>query len=41
MNNSSIKNMVIFAVILGVIIGLGAGPAKSAVDNSPVAVADG
>lgn len=41
MNNLSIKNMVIFAVILGVIIGLGAGLAKSAVDNSPVAVADG
>ena len=40
MNNLSIKNMVIFAVILGVIIGLGAGPAKSAVDNSPVAVAE-
>ena len=32
--------MVIFAVILGVIVGGGAGLAKSAIDNSPVAVAD-
>lgn len=31
----------ILAVVIGVVAGLGAGLAKSAVDNSPVAVADG
>ena len=36
----SVKNMVIFAVIVGVIVGGAAGLAKSAVDNSPVALAD-
>lgn len=41
MGKLSIKNMVILAVVIGVIAGLGAGLAKSAVDNSPVAVADG
>lgn len=40
MNKLSIKNMVIFAVVLGVIVGVGAGLAKSSIDNSPVAVAD-
>ena len=41
MNKLSIKNLVIFAMVIGVIAGLGAGLAKSAIDNSPVAVADG
>lgn len=41
MRKLSIKNMVVLAVVIGVIAGLGAGLARSAVDNSPVAVADG
>ena len=41
MNKLSIKNLVMLAVIVGVVAGLGAGLAKSAIDDSPVAVADG
>lgn len=37
----SIKNLVIFALIIGIVAGVGAGIVKSAVDNSPVAVASG
>ncbi len=39
MNKLSVKNMLIFAVVVGVIVGLAAAFARSAVDNSPAAVA--
>lgn len=41
MSHLSIKTLVIFAVIIGVVVGLSAAIAKSVVDNSPVAVAAG
>lgn len=41
MNKLSIRNVVILAVIIGVVVGLGAGFARSAVDDSPAAAVGG
>ncbi len=40
MNKLTIKNLVIFAMVIGVIVGLSAAFAKNSVDNSPIAVAN-
>lgn len=40
MNKLSVKNMLIFAVVVGVIVGVAAGLARSVIDDSPVAAAD-